>query len=107
MRKCFGSLRSAVRITIIGICLSGCATTPQAPPVVEPENPTAGEYQIPVVKADGSIEQFTVDPDPEQTFLFCIEMPGAAVCIADQSGRAVQFVFPMPQGKGVGPGAEP
>lgn len=71
------------------LVLSGCAG-----PEVRPE-----EYLIPVIKADQTVERFTVEPEPGETerMLFCMEMPGLVLCVAEKDGRAVQHMIPQPE----------
>lgn len=89
-------------LALIG-CLVGCAGLRHKSSAPEPE--VAGEYQIPVVKRDGHIEQFTVDPTPDSTMLICIEGDSEAVCIANENGQAQQYVFPLGKDPKPQPGA--
>ena len=60
-------------------------------------NPAHRPYQIPVIKADDTIEQFTVDPDPDgERMLFCVEFEDAVLCIAEKDGKAQRYSFTVP-----------
>lgn len=83
-------------------CIAGCATLPDA----EPTPLVTSDYQIPVVKANGAIETFTVEPDgSSERMLFCVEGETTVVCIAEDGGVAHRYVMPMAPQKPVGPGA--
>lgn len=76
----------------------GCASSPEIIP---------GEYTIPVVRADNSVQQFTVEPDADSLMLFCIEGPETVLCIAEEGGVAQRYFMPMAPPARAERGAQP
>ena len=81
-------------IPLIVAFLAGCASAPA--PVEEPAPiPT---YTIPVIKANGAIDHFTVEHDgTSERMLFCIEAATAVMCVAEDQGRALRYYMPLAQ----------
>ena len=79
-------------LLILLMFLSGCASKPPEPVVAVP-----GEYVIPVLRADNSVDAFTVEPDPGslERMLFCIEGTDTVLCVAEEGGQAFRYFMPM------------
>lgn len=79
-----------MRLLLLVVLLTGCAGLPALPP-------QPGEYTIPVVKEDGSVQTFTVEPGPHDTdrMLFCIEGAADVLCVAEDGGKALQYRMPL------------
>jgi len=77
-------------VVVAATTITGCASAPAAPP--PPAN-----YTIPVIKGDGSVQTFTVEPGPGDTdrMLFCIESATEVLCIAEENGRALRYRIPL------------
>lgn len=80
-----------MRISLMLLMLvlsAGCASRP-------PE-PAPGEYTIPVIKSDNSVDTFTVEPDPDslERMLFCIEGADDVLCVAEEGGKAFRYFMP-------------
>lgn len=57
-------------------------------------------YPVPVIASNGSVRVVTFEPTGAGRFLFCIETPGAVMCIAESDGRAVRYSVPAKQRPG-------
>ena len=79
-------------LLILLMFLSGCASKPPEPVVAVP-----GEYVIPVLKTDNSVDRFTVEPDPDslERMLFCIEGTDTVLCVAEEGGKAFRYLMPL------------
>ena len=90
----------------VAVLLFGCAAQGGAPQAPQP-------YTIPVVKSDGTVQRFTVEPDEAdartgERMLFCIETPVQVMCIAESDGRALVYRMPiLPQAQRPEYGAQP
>jgi hypothetical protein len=79
-----------VRLFLLVVLLAGCASAPTTPP--------PGDYTIPVIKGDGSVQTFTVEPDgSKERMLFCIEGAADVLCVAEENGRALRYRIPLLQ----------
>ena len=78
-------------LLILLMVLSGCAAQPPEPAAVP------GEYKVPVVKADNTVDAFTVEPDPDslERMLFCIEGTDTVLCVAEEGGKAFRYLMPL------------
>ena len=87
-----------MRLLVVAL-LVGCASAP-------PAAPPPATYSIPVVKGDGSVQTFTVEPGPGDTdrMLFCIEAATEVLCIAEENGRALRYRIPLPREAPAEPG---
>jgi hypothetical protein len=88
----------ALSMLALTACLVGCAVRPPVP------DELLGEYVIPFVKADDSIELTTVEihaGDPPGRMLFCIEShDGDTLCVEDDgAGHALRSRQPDTEGE--------
>lgn len=83
--------RRATCAALVAALTAACA------PPERPDNPAAAEYQIPVIKSDGRVQRFTVEPEPGETerMLFCVESPDLVLCLAEEGGVAQRYFFPL------------
>lgn len=70
--------------------LVGCASSPVQEPTTT--------YTIPVIKSNGSVQHFTVEPDSStEKMLFCVESPQTILCVSEDQGRVLRYYFPIPK----------
>lgn len=81
-------------IPLIVAFLAGCASAPAQ--VEEPA--TVPGYTIPVIKANGTVDHFTVEPDGStERMLFCIAGTATVMCVSEDGGRVLKYFMPIPQ----------
>lgn len=93
-----------MRVSVLVVVLMfGCASVPKE----EPQPPPVAEYKVPLLLADGSMSELTVEdgkPGEGVRILFCKELPGVLACLADDNGRQAWLMIPFGEGP---PGEDP
>lgn len=91
----------ALSTLVLATCLIGCGCSVfpdrEAPP---PIAPLTVEYEIPLLRMDGSIEKLTVeDSKPEDgiKIVFCKELPTMLACLVDENGKQEWMAVPVAQ----------
>ena len=84
-------------VLVATLVLAGCASAPKEAATPPP----VAEYKVPLLMADGSMSELTVEdgkPGEGVRILFCKELPGVLACLADDNGRQAWLMIPFGDG---------
>lgn len=76
--------------------ICGCASAPKEAAQESP--PPVDEYQVPLIMADGAMDEITVEdnkPHEGLRIIFCKELPGVLACLANRNGKQEWLTIPF------------